>query len=123
MVHRLLSPDRKIAVILKSIARTYGQKMGKLLQFVIGLSVVLVLVAANSIYGSTGAIIVGAMLLTYFLPSLIVYNRKPNNWLGVFALNIFLGWSFLGWVIALVWACSGESEVQQQRRVHDRTRP
>jgi hypothetical protein len=89
--------------------------MGKFLQFILCLLAVLILVAANNLYGSSGAIVAGVMLLVYFLPSLIAYNRKPSNWLGVFALNIFLGWSFLGWVIAIIWACSGPREQAAER--------
>jgi Superinfection immunity protein len=51
------------------------------------------------------------VLLIYFMPALIAANRGHHNTLAIFALNLFLGWSFLGWVIALVWACT-----QTQRR-------
>jgi len=55
------------------------------------------------------SIIVGLCIgmLLYFLPS-IVGGRKTNA-LAIFMLNLFLGWTFLGWVVALVWACTKES--------------
>lgn len=40
--------------------------------------------------------------LTYFIPSIIAYNKK--NATAIIALNLLLGWSFIGWVVALVWA-------------------
>ena len=40
----------------------------------------------------------------YFLPTIIGLARKHSDGLGIFLLNLFLGWSFVGWVIALVWA-------------------
>lgn len=40
----------------------------------------------------------------YFLPSIIAI-RNPNSD-AVFIVNFFLGWTFLGWVIALVMAVS-----------------
>ena len=40
----------------------------------------------------------------YFLPSLIAWVRYHHAHTAVFVLNLFLGWTFLGWVGALVWA-------------------
>ena len=41
--------------------------------------------------------------LIYFLPSIIAVYRKHNNKIPIIVLNLFLGWTFFGWVIALVW--------------------
>lgn len=38
----------------------------------------------------------------YFIPSIIGMQKKNAG--AIFALNLFLGWTFIGWVIALVWA-------------------
>lgn len=43
-------------------------------------------------------------LCLYFLPSFIAYRRKHLNLGAVFVANLFLGWTFLGWVLCLVWA-------------------
>jgi hypothetical protein len=51
-----------------------------------------------------GIIIVILAILVYFLPSLIASNRKHNNVNPIQALNIFLGWTALGWIAALIWA-------------------
>ena len=40
-----------------------------------------------------------------FLPSMIAIFRGHHNALGVVILNVFLGWTYIGWVIALIWAC------------------
>ena len=40
----------------------------------------------------------------YLLPSLISFLRRNKNWLAVFLLNLFLGWTGIGWVVALVWS-------------------
>ena len=45
-------------------------------------------------------------LAIYFLPFIIAASRKHHNALAIFMLNLFLGWTFLGWVIALIWACT-----------------
>lgn len=42
--------------------------------------------------------------LIYLLPFYIAAYRKHNNGVAIFALNLFTGWSFIGWVASLVWA-------------------
>lgn len=42
----------------------------------------------------------------YIIPSFISWNRKNGR--SIAALNIFLGWTFIGWVGALIWALSAE---------------
>ncbi|MDA3780975.1 MAG: superinfection immunity protein [Bacteroidales bacterium] len=50
------------------------------------------------------AIIIILIILIYFIPSFIGWNTKNAS--GILILNIFLGWTFLGWVGALIWAVS-----------------
>ncbi len=40
----------------------------------------------------------------YFLPSIIALARSKRDILAIFLLNLFLGWSVIGWIVALVWA-------------------
>lgn len=40
----------------------------------------------------------------YFLPFCIAYFRLKKDVFAIFTLNLLLGWTFIGWVIALVWA-------------------
>lgn len=47
------------------------------------------------------------LLFLYFIPSFVAFNRKHQSKLAILALNIFLGWTFIGWVISLVWSLSG----------------
>ena len=46
----------------------------------------------------------GVGFVSYFLPSIIALARSKRNLLSIFLLNLFLGWTFVGWVVALVWA-------------------
>jgi hypothetical protein len=45
-----------------------------------------------------------AALIGYFLPALIAAGRKHHQNGAIFTLNLLLGWTFFGWVAALVWA-------------------
>ncbi|HWC97984.1 MAG TPA: superinfection immunity protein [Candidatus Sulfopaludibacter sp.] len=38
----------------------------------------------------------------YFLPSIIGRNKTNSG--AIFVLNLLLGWTLVGWVVALVWA-------------------
>lgn len=58
-------------------------------------------------FDNTVALIVLGTLCVYFLP-IIVAGRQHPNAAGIFVLNLFAGWTFIGWIVALVWACSGE---------------
>ncbi|HEX4308551.1 MAG TPA: superinfection immunity protein [Acidobacteriaceae bacterium] len=40
----------------------------------------------------------------YFLPSLVAVARRTHNSTGIFLLNLFLGWTGIGWLLALVLA-------------------
>lgn len=39
-----------------------------------------------------------------YLPSAIGEHRRHHQRHAITALNLFLGWTFIGWVAALVWA-------------------
>jgi predicted RNA-binding Zn-ribbon protein involved in translation (DUF1610 family) len=44
-------------------------------------------------------------LLVYFIPSFVATNRGTKNKTGIILLNVFLGWTGLGWLGSLIWAC------------------
>ena len=44
------------------------------------------------------------MLFLYFLPSFIAWRRNHRNTAAIVVVNLLLGWSFIGWIAALVWA-------------------
>lgn len=57
--------------------------------------------AILSTISTVGILIIGGI---YFIPSIIALVRKKRNKIAIIALNFFLGWSLIGWVVALVWA-------------------
>lgn len=76
-------------------------------------------------------------MIGYFLPTVIVWFRRHPNGLAIYLLNLFLGWTLIGWVIALVWSCTsilprtqgGRGSVRTQidpdwiKHMSDRTTP
>lgn len=43
-------------------------------------------------------------VIIYFVPTIVAGFRDHHSQAPIFALNLFLGWSVLGWVGALVWS-------------------
>jgi hypothetical protein len=43
-------------------------------------------------------------LVVYLLPTGVAVLRGHPNRFPIFLLNLLLGWSFVAWVIALVWS-------------------
>ena len=49
-------------------------------------------------------------LSLYLLPTIIATARKHSNAMSIFILNLFLGWTFLGWIIALIWSFAADTK-------------
>jgi hypothetical protein len=49
----------------------------------------------------------------YFLPTIIAVARHKKQALAIFLLNLFAGWTALGWVGALIWAVIKEKDDPQ----------
>ena len=43
------------------------------------------------------------LALLYFLPTIIA-GRKGHNIVGTLLLNLFFGWTVIGWFALLLWA-------------------
>ena len=66
-----------------------------------------------AILGGLGLGLILLLLIgPYWIPTLIAFSRKHPSKGGVLALNLFLGWTFIGWVVAIVWALSDNSKRQ-----------
>lgn len=51
------------------------------------------------------------VLMLYFLPGVVAVTRKVRHQGSVVVINLFLGWTFIGWVVALTMACRTTSRV------------
>ena len=43
---------------------------------------------------------------------MICLLRRHNDKIPIFIVNILLGWTFIGWVVALVWSFTSNTENQ-----------
>lgn len=61
----------------------------------------------------TFAVIYGALFFSAvmsLLPTVIALFRGHHNVGAIAVLNLFLGWTFLGWIGALVWSFTATGE-------------
>ena len=47
-------------------------------------------------------------LAIYFIPVIIAYIRKHNNILAITILTVVIGWTFFGWLAAVLWALNSD---------------
>lgn len=50
------------------------------------------------------------IILLYFIPTFNAYSNKKRNAGSVFVINFFLGWSIIGWVVALSMSMGKDAE-------------
>ena len=62
-----------------------------------------------------------AGLLVYVVPMVIVALRDVHGRAagGIVLISLFLGWTLIGWLVALVWACRAERRVKRKRAAHN----
>jgi len=67
---------------------------------------------AGTIIETTGPLLLVAIIIApYFLPTLIAAFRSHHQTVAIFATNLLLGWTVLGWIAALIWSLTA---VQRQ---------
>ena len=62
---------------------------------------------------NTVLLLVAALLIAlfvYFLPTVVAGNRRHRDRTAIFVLNLLAGWTFFGWVAALVWSLTSNVE-------------
>lgn len=58
--------------------------------------------------GAAATVLIAFGLFMYFIPTLTAISNKKTNTTAIFALNLMLGWTLVGWVVSLVWALTKE---------------
>lgn len=50
------------------------------------------------------------LLSIYLFPTVIATARRHRNATAISVLNLLLGWTVLGWIVALIWASTHDVE-------------
>ncbi len=59
---------------------------------------------------SENSILLLVALLLYFLPVFVAEFRLHRNLVPIAIVNLFLGWTVVGWIVALAWAASADGK-------------
>ncbi|MNZ16097.1 superinfection immunity protein [Pseudomonas putida] len=57
----------------------------------------------------TSFISIGVCAILYLLPAINAKSRRHPSTGAVFLLNLFLGWTVIGWLAALIWSATATS--------------
>jgi hypothetical protein len=49
------------------------------------------------------------LIALYLLPTIVASARHLHCRTEIVLLNVFLGWTFIGWVAALIWALTARA--------------
>jgi hypothetical protein len=44
--------------------------------------------------------------VAYFMPTIVAIFRKHHQKLAIGVMNLLTGWTVIGWIAALIWACT-----------------
>ncbi len=58
-----------------------------------------VLIAAVGI-----GLVIALLFVPYWIPTIVAFFRKHPSKAAILVVNMFFGWTFIGWFVALVWA-------------------
>jgi len=53
---------------------------------------------------AAGILILIIALAIYFIPTVIAAARGHRNAAPIIMINLLLGWTFVGWLVALIWS-------------------
>jgi Superinfection immunity protein/Short C-terminal domain len=56
-----------------------------------------------------GALLLVILVFLYFIPTGVAFARGTSLRVGALVVNVFFGWTIIGWVIALVMAVTGST--------------
>lgn len=43
------------------------------------------------------------LAVLYLFPAILSLLLNRKHWAAILVLNLFLGWTYIGWVAALIW--------------------
>lgn len=65
-------------------------------------------------------LILAVLIVLYFIPTMVASSRCHASTAAIAALNLFLGWTFIGWVLSLVWALTANTVPPDNRPANKR---
>ena len=73
---------------------------------------------------SLGAIVViAALIALYIVPTILAFSRTHHYRWRIFGINLFLGWSVIGWLGSFAWAVWPRRAGQDRLGAHNARGP
>jgi type VI protein secretion system component VasK len=70
--------------------------------------------------GWVGAVVTALVAIAYLWPSFVAIAQRQRRPGLIFALNLFLGWTIIGWIVA--YRLASKSDFEDDRRPRRRRR-
>jgi hypothetical protein len=68
-----------------------------------------------------GGVVVISLIFFHFLPIIVALMRgKADGKFGIFLVNLFFGWTLIGWILAFIWACTGDTKADLTKKERER---
>jgi lipid-A-disaccharide synthase-like uncharacterized protein len=64
-----------------------------------------------------GFIYLGLWMMVYFIPYIIAKSKKRANTQAIFWVNALLGFTVIGWLVALFWALTNTVSEEQKAAI------
>ena len=68
-------------------------------------------------------VVLTVLLAIYFLPTIIAVCQNHRNTASIVVVNFFLGWTMVGWVLAVAWSLSNASRSKPEPASRPRPSP
>ena len=113
-----MASDLFLPLYKPRVGRDIGRARLFLASIIIGVTAYFaaLVVAAGVVSGDTieqiltSTAVLIAIMGIYLGPSLLACGRRHRRAVAIFMLDLTWGWTLVGWVAALVWACSSNRE-------------
>jgi T4 superinfection immunity protein len=72
----------------------------------VGTLIILISIWAGTLVPDLGVIVFAILVVIaviYYVPTIIAYVRRRPDLASIALFNVFLGWTIIGWIIAMVW--------------------
>ncbi|NKN33114.1 superinfection immunity protein [Marichromatium bheemlicum] len=111
--------DRVVSSAPMRLAQTLGLRLS-VTALLLGWLVLLVGINALYPIDVSGLFLSAVFLTLYVLPGLIAYDRGLTKRLRITVINVFFGWTLVGWAGVLFWALIGEPDPESSGIAHAR---
>lgn len=81
------------------------------------------LLSSDSAIGAGLMLVIVLCIAVYFIPTVIAFMKQRTNKVSILLVNIFFGWSFIGWFIALIWAVNTDPSKNSQQIIINNSNP